>query len=193
VNLGGGLGIPYRDGQEALSPEELAKTICPVIKEKLKNFKNLPELWLEPGRYFVAQSGILITQVNSVKMTPYQNFINVDTGFNHLARPLLYEAHHRARILGASENDAKVVFQIAGNICETGDILAHERKMPMPKAGDYGVFLDTGAYGFSMSSEYNSFFLPAEVMKKKDKIYLIRKRESFSDLLRNQIVHKELS
>lgn len=195
IDLGGGLGIPYHDGEKSLTPEDLAASICPVIKEKFKSFKNLPELWLEPGRYFVAQAGILLAHVNSVKMTPYNNFVNVDTGFNHLARPLLYEAHHRVRVLNSattssnipnSTADAMKVYQVAGNICETGDILAHERKLPLPKRGDTIAFLDTGAYGFSMSSEYNSFFLPAEVMRYNKKIYLLRKRASFQDLLRNQ-------
>lgn len=152
-----------------------------MIKEKLKNFKNLPELWLEPGRYFVAQSGILISRVNSVKLTPYKNFINVNTGFNHLARPLLYEAYHRVRILGERINFSKDLqeYEVAGNICETGDILAQQRYLPLPKVGSYLAFLDVGAYGFSMSSEYNSFFLPAEIMKKEEVIISFEKEKLF--------------
>ena len=157
--------------------------------------KNLPEIWLEPGRYFVAQSGVLVSKVNSVKLTPYKNFINLNTGFNHLARPLLYEAHHRVRLLSEKLDKFNNVkeFEVAGNICETGDILARYRRLPMPKVGDYMAFLDAGAYGFSMASEYNSFLLPAEVMKRKGKRYVIRKRESFEDLLRNQEVIGSLS
>lgn len=188
INLGGGLGIPYKDGQQALTPDELAKTICPVLKEKFKDFKRMPELHLEPGRYFVAQSGVLLTRVNSVKLNPLRNFVNVDTGFNHLARPLLYQAHHRVRVLGKDvDNKQAMIFQVAGNICETGDILAYERKLPLPEVGDILAFLDTGAYGFSMSSEYNSFSLPAEILKTKNKLLLIRRRGKFSDLLRAQI------
>jgi diaminopimelate decarboxylase len=188
LNLGGGLGIPYRDGQVGLSPMEMAKTICPILKEKLKDFKQLPELHLEPGRYFVAQAGMLLTRVNSVKLNPLRNFINVDTGFNHLARPLLYQAHHRVRILGKDvDNKTATIFQVAGNICETGDILAYERKLPVPEVGDTVAFLDVGAYGFSMSSEYNSFSLPAEVLKTNGKFQLIRRRGRFADLLRGQI------
>ncbi len=184
INLGGGLGIPYLDKQEGLSPEKMAKTICPVLKKNLKFLKNMPELWFEPGRYFVAQSGILISRVNSVKLSPYTNFINVDTGFNHLARPLLYEAHHRVRVLG--KNSDKKVFQVAGNICETGDILTDDRILPQPNPGDHIALLDAGAYGFSMASEYNSFYLPPEVMILGGKELLIREREDFKDLIRNQ-------
>lgn len=173
MNLGGGLGIPYLDNQEGLTPEKMAKTICPVLKENLKFMKKLPELWFEPGRYFVAQSGILISRVNSVKHSPYTNFINVDTGFNHLARPMLYQAHHRVRVLG--KNSDKKVFQIAGNICETGDILTDDRILPTPNPGDHIALLDAGAYGFSMASEYNSFYLPPEVMILGGKEYLDRK------------------
>jgi len=159
------------------------------LLEKFKDFTNKPELHFEPGRYFVAQSGILLSRVNSVKLNPIKNFINVDTGFNHLARPLLYQAHHRVRILGKKvENSQAQIFQVAGNICETGDILAYERKLPMPEVGDTLAFLDAGAYGFSMSSEYNSFSLPAEVLKTiSGKFKLIRRRGRFEDLLRSQI------
>lgn len=189
INLGGGLGIPYRDGQTGLAPSVLAATICPLVLEKFKDFKIKPELHFEPGRYFVAQSGVLLTRVNSVKLNPIKNFINVDTGFNHLARPLLYQAHHRVRVLGKSvENKDASIFDVAGNICETGDILAYERKLPIPEAGDILAFLDTGAYGFSMSGEYNSFSLPAEVLKTANgKFKLIRRRGRFEDLLRSQI------
>ncbi len=188
INLGGGLGIPYKDGQQPLTPMELAKTICPILKEKFKDFKTLPELHLEPGRYFVAQAGVLLTRVNSVKLNTLRNFINVDTGFNHLARPLLYQAHHRVRVLGKDiDNKQAKIYQVAGNICETGDILAYERKLPQPDVGDILAFLDTGAYGFSMSSEYNSFSLPAEILKTKGKFQLIRRRGRFSDLLRAQV------
>lgn len=194
INLGGGLGIPYRDGQSKLSPQDYASAVCPLLKENLKSFKKLPELHLEPGRYFVAESSVLLATVNSIKHTPWNNFVNVDTGFNHLARPLLYDAHHRVRILGKTKANSTVfeVYDVAGNICETGDILAHARKLPVPAVGDIVVFLDTGAYGFSMSSEYNSFALPGEVIKVGKEFKLIRKRAEFKDLLRRQILVRSI-
>jgi len=191
INMGGGLGIPYRDNQAGFSPERLANIVCPIVKKNFAAFKNLPEIWLEPGRYLVAQSGVLLAKVNSVKMTDIKNFINVDTGFNHLARPIMYEAYHRVRILNGKSKTKK--FQVAGNICETGDMLTQDRLLPKPEVGDVVAFLDSGAYGFSMASEYNSFYLPAEVAIKGQKDYLIRKREGFEDLLRNQTIKKQLN
>lgn len=190
MNLGGGLGIPYRDGEDALHPSVVAKKTADMLKAEFKDLGYMPELWFEPGRYFVGDSGFLIARVNSVKHTPYKHFINVDTGFNHLVRPVLYEAHHRVRVLngnGPYEN-----FDIAGNICETGDILAKDRRLPTPKTGQYVAFMDAGAYGFSMASEYNMFLLPAEILVRGDKVDVIRKRETFDDMLRNQVLLKDL-
>jgi diaminopimelate decarboxylase len=190
INVGGGLGIAYHDGLTPLSPETVAKTVCSRLKAELAGLGYLPTLVLEPGRYFVGDSGILLARVNSVKHTPYQNFINVDTGFNHLVRPLLYEAHHRVRVLARKGKNE--TFDVAGNICETGDILAHDRLLPTPQPGDYLAFLDAGAYGFSMASEYNSFLLPAEILVRGDKAQVIRTREKLSDLLRNQVLLEDL-
>ena len=191
IDLGGGLGIPYRDGVTPLTPTEVADHVAPLLEERFKDLGFLPTLVLEPGRFFVGDAGFLITRVNSVKHTPYKNFINVDTGFNHLVRPLLYDAHHRVRVLnGTGEIE---VFDVAGNICETGDVLAHDRALPTPEVGDYLVFLDAGAYGFSMASEYNSFLLPAEILVRGDTEQVIRRRESFDDLLRNQILPDDLA
>lgn len=190
INLGGGLGIPYKDGEKALEPEFVAGKVSALIKSELAELGYTPELWLEPGRYFVGDAGFLISRVNSVKHTPYKHFINVDTGFNHLVRPILYEAYHRVRVLNG--NGKRETFDIAGNICETGDILAHDRRLPTPKPGDYLVFMDAGAYGFSMASEYNSFLLPAELLVRGDKAVVIRSRETWDDLLRNQVLLPDL-
>jgi len=190
INLGGGLGIPYRDGEEALEPSVVANKVSAMVKSELKDLGYLPALWLEPGRYFVGDAGMLISKVNSVKHTPYKHFINVDTGFNHLVRPILYQAYHRVRVLNGKGK--RETFDIAGNICETGDILAHDRYLPTPGPGDYLVFLDAGAYGFSMASEYNSFLLPAELLVRGEKAEIIRQRESWEDLLRNQVLLPDL-
>ena len=190
IDLGGGLGIPYRDAENPLTPEIVAEAVCRSLEEELADVGYLPTLVLEPGRYFVGDAGILLARVNSVKHTPYQHFINVDTGFNHLLRPLLYEAHHRVRVLGRDGDNE--TFDVAGNICETGDILAHDRLLPTPSPGDYVAFLDAGAYGFSMASEYNSFLLPAEILVRGDTVRVIRTRAQFSDLLRNQILLEDL-
>lgn len=191
INLGGGLGIPYHDGQEPLQPETVAKVTVDMLRKHMKDLGYEPALWFEPGRYFVGDAGFLVTKVHSVKDTPYRHFINVDTGFNHLIRPVLYEAYHRVRVLNRSENLG--VYDVAGNICETGDILAKDRQLPRPEKGDYMVFLDAGAYGFSMASEYNMFRLPAEVLVRGERVDIVRKRAEFDDFFRNQVVPTDLN
>lgn len=186
IDVGGGLGIPYQVHQQEINLEEFAETITGLFKEQLGPIMALPELWMEPGRYFVGDAGLLISRVNSVKHTPHTNFINIDTGFNHQLRPILYEAYHEVVVLG--RDSPPRLYDIAGNICETGDILAEDRMLPTPKTGDFIAILDSGAYGFSMASEYNSFLLPAEVMILGETAILIRERETFEDLLRNQIL-----
>ncbi|PIE01944.1 MAG: diaminopimelate decarboxylase [Acidobacteria bacterium] len=190
IDLGGGIGIPYEGGQSEVDIDTMAETVINLLKGELKDVMPLPAIWLEPGRYFVGDAGLLLTRINSVKHTPHTNFINVDTGFNHQLRPILYEAQHRVLLVGSGGEERE--YDIAGNICETGDIIAEDRILPTPRKGDYLAIMDCGAYGFSMASEYNSFLLPVELLSLDDKIHLIRKRESFDDLLRNQLIPEEL-
>jgi len=182
VDLGGGLGIPYKDGETAMSADDLAKALEPIWKDGLTALGYEPTLWLEPGRFLVAQSGFLLTRVNTVKKTPVKTFVNVDAGFNTLMRPAMYQAYHRVRIAGRTADVSKV--DIAGDVCETGDILAADRLLPKAEAGDLAVILDAGAYGFSMASEYNARPMPAEVLVNGDKATVIRKRGSWNDLFR---------
>ncbi len=185
VDLGGGLAVPYHDGEGGLAPEVLAEALAPVWDEALAGLDGLrPALWLEPGRFFVAPSGYLVTRVNSVKTTPIKTFVNVNAGSNTLLRPAMYAAHHRARVVGAQ--GAPETLDVAGDVCETGDILAAERLLPRPKAGDFVVFLDAGAYGFAMASTYNARPLPAEVLVDGDTATLIRRRGTLEDLFRGE-------
>ena len=183
LDLGGGLGIPYQDGQHLMSPEDLAKDLEPVWKEGVAAAGYEPTLWLEPGRFFVGGSGYLLVRVNTVKETPIKTFVNVDAGFNTLMRPAMYQAYHRVRILGRTQDPVKV--DIAGDVCETGDILAEGRLLPRAKAGDLAVILDAGAYGFSMASEYNARPLPAEVMVVGNEAKVVRRRGTMNDLYRS--------
>jgi len=189
VDVGGGLGISYT-GNPMLGPDELAAAIVPIFKEGVQRLSYEPTLVLEPGRFIVGPAGVLLARVNSVKKTPYKNFINVDCGFNTLARPALYDAYHRMRILGKEGEGEN--YDVAGNICESGDILGKERKLPKASRGDVLIILDAGAYGFSMASEYNAHPLPAEVLVRGGKAELIRKRRTYEDLLANQLVPKDL-
>lgn len=184
IDLGGGLGIPFRDGGTGMSPEELAKALQSIWKEETALLGYEPELWIEPGRFLVAQSGLMVARVNSVKTTPVKTFVNVDAGFNTLLRPAFYGAEHRVRVVGKSA--APMTLDVAGDVCETGDILAEGRLLPRPEAGDLVVFLDAGAYGFAMASEYNARPLPAELLVDGDEVRVIRRRGTFEELHRGE-------
>lgn len=191
VDLGGGLGVPYH-GEEALHPEDLARGIVPIVKKFVSEINYEPELWLEPGRYLVGNSGVLLCSVQSVKRTPYKNFINVDCGFNTLLRPAMYDAYHRVQVLNKLDRIPTETYDIAGNVCESGDILAKNRRLPRVEPKDIIAILDTGAYGFSMSSQYNSRPRPAEVLFWEDSVELIRERETEKDLFLHQRIPGDL-
>jgi diaminopimelate decarboxylase len=186
VDVGGGIGIPYQDGQSVMSPARLASALAPVWAEGVRALGYEPQLWTEPGRWFVGPAGYLLARVNSVKRTPVRTFLNIDAGFNTLMRPSMYGAYHRVRVVGRAGDDETV--DVAGDVCETGDLLAEGRSLPRAGAGDLVVFLDAGAYGFTMTSEYNARPLPAEVLVDGDEATLIRRRGTLDDLLRSQIV-----
>lgn len=181
LNLGGGLGITY-DKEQPPSPDELARVLKPVIG-KLKNIKVV----LEPGRSIAGNAGILVTEVLYRKETPVKKFMVVDAGMNDLLRPSLYGAHHT--ILPVQQtNTEEDTFDIVGPICETGDFLARDRKMHRARPGDLLAAMSAGAYGFSMSSNYNSRPRVAEVLVKDDQFYLIRKRETMDDMIRGETI-----
>lgn len=188
IDLGGGLGIDYlhiEDGKKDIyEPKYLAEAILPVIEKGCLKLGYSPELWLEPGRSIVGNSGVLLTKVVSVKKTPYRKFINVDSGFNVLIRPAMYGAYHHAVNL-SREAETSEKSDIAGNLCESGDIIAKDRGIEAER-GDIIAILDTGAYGFSMSSNYNSRPKPAEVLITEKEDVLIRKREEYENLLIGQ-------
>jgi len=188
LDFGGGVGIAYREGQEFITAKELADAIVPIIKSKIEEHRlGEPELFFEPGRYIVGDAGILLARVNAVKRTPYKNFIGIDAGFNTLMRPAMYSAYHEVFIANKmNQTQSGEVFDIAGNICESGDILAKDRALPKPDKGDVIAFLDAGAYGIAMASQYNSRPLPAEVIVKDGKYEIIRERESLKSLIKNQ-------
>ena len=186
VDLGGGLGVPYHDDQTVMTPETLATALLPIWKDGVAAAGYEPALWLEPGRSLVAPSGFLVTRVNTVKTTPFKTFVNVDAGSNTLLRPALYDAFHRARIVAASPGPERVL-DVAGDVCETGDILAEARTLPVPSAGDHVVFLDAGAYGFAMASTYNARPLPAEVLVDGNRATLVRRRGSLAGLFRDEV------
>ncbi|MCX5705526.1 MAG: diaminopimelate decarboxylase [Candidatus Omnitrophica bacterium] len=180
LNIGGGLGIIYNK-ETPQTAQNYAKKVLPLLK------KTGLKVIMEPGRFIAGNAGILVAKVLYIKSTPKKKFVIVDGGMNDLIRPALYEAYHNIVPLKASARPLEKV-DVVGPICESGDFFAKERKLPKLKEGEYIAVMSAGAYGFSMSSNYNSRRRAQEVMVDKDKVYVIRKRETFDDLIRNEVI-----
>ncbi|MFH0917629.1 MAG: diaminopimelate decarboxylase [Candidatus Omnitrophota bacterium] len=179
LNIGGGLGIIY-DQESPQTAEIYANEIIPLLK------KTGLKIIMEPGRFIVGNAGILVVKVLYIKQTPKKKFIIVDGGMNDLIRPALYSAFHNVWPLVKNAKTEKA--DLVGPICESGDFLAKERLMAKVKEGDYLAVMSAGAYGFSMSSNYNSRRRAVEVLVAKAKAVVIRKRESLQDLVRNEVM-----
>ena len=185
IDLGGGLGIQYHPDSPAPTPADLAAAVLPIFESRCRNLGIAPKLILEPGRSIVADSTIMLTKVNVVKKA-HLNFAAVDAGFNVLARPMLYDSYHHVLAASRAEEPEAETYTVVGPICETGDILAKERRLPLLQRGDILAFLDSGAYGFSMASQYNGQPRPAEVLVCRGNVDVIRSREDASSLLAGQ-------
>ena len=184
LDLGGGLGINYHD-ETPPSPDEYAKAIV----EGLEGLD--VTLILEPGRVIVGNAGILLTEVQYIKETDSKNFVIVDGGMNDLIRPALYGSYQA--IQPVVENRAqRIVADVVGPICESGDFFAKDREIPRPQRGDLLAIMSAGAYGFTMASNYNSHPKPPEVLVDGEKYYVIRRRESFDDLINGEVIPPSL-
>ncbi len=185
IDLGGGFKVPYKKGDHETDITLLAKKVGEAFANHPNpNGKHL-QVWFEPGKYLVSGAGYLVTQVNVLKETNAIHFVSVNSGFNHLIRPMFYDAYHNITNISNCEGEEKH-YAVVGNICET-DTFAWDRKLPEVREGDFLVFANAGAYGFEMSSNFNSRFKPAEVLVKENSFHLIRRRDIFEDLLKNQI------
>ncbi|MBN8685941.1 MAG: diaminopimelate decarboxylase [Chitinophagales bacterium] len=185
IDLGGGFKVPYQPGEEGTDIPALGKKIkeaFTVFREKTGRHL---QVWFEPGKYMVSECGYFITKVNVLKPAVNAVFAGVDSGLNHLIRPMFYGSYHVIENI-SNPQGAPRVYNVVGNICET-DTFAENRTLPEVREGDYLVFLNAGAYCFEMSSHYNSRFKPAEVLVKDGNAKLIRKRDELSDLLRGQM------
>ncbi|MCX8028288.1 MAG: diaminopimelate decarboxylase [Thermodesulfovibrionales bacterium] len=185
IDIGGGVGITYND-EEPPHPKDLAKRVIPLLKDR-----NIT-LILEPGRSIVGNAGILITKVLYLKKGVDKQFVIVDAGMNDLIRPSIYGAYHKIQPVIKKDGSHKIVADIVGPICESGDFFAKDREIQGVKSGDYIAIMSAGAYGFSMSSNYNSRPRPAEVMVKGNEYAIIRKREGLKDLIRGEMIPKFL-
>lgn len=184
VDFGGGLGVPYKPEEEPLDVEALGAEMSALFTEFCKKYGRPLYLVIEPGRYLVAEAGFLLVQVATVKRNPDGRvFVGVDSGFNHLDRPARYGSYHEIVNISNPEGK-KVVADIVGNLCESGDKFAIQRPISQPREGDLLVINNAGAYGYSMSSNYNLRPRPPEVLVKNNgEIIEIRKRETIEQLI----------
>jgi len=185
IDLGGGLGIQYHPESPAPKAADLAKAVLPIFQDRSRELGIAPQLILEPGRSIVADTTIMLTGVNEVKRA-HVNFVATDAGFNVLARPMLYDSYHHVVVANRADASAEETYTVVGPICETGDVLARDRHLPPLERGDVLAFLDAGAYGFSMASQYNGQPRPAEVLVSGDEAEVTRRREDSSALLAGQ-------
>lgn len=185
IDLGGGFKVASKPGEKETDISLLAEKVgAGFAKHPYKNGKPL-QIWFEPGKFLVSEAGFFLTRVNVLKETNAADFVSVDSGFNHLIRPMFYDAYHQIENISNPGAPLKN-YAVVGNICET-DTFAWDRSLNEVREGDYIVFRNAGAYGFEMSSNFNSRFKPAEVIVMEGKAHLIRKRDVFEDLLRNQV------
>lgn len=190
IDFGGGFGLPYKPGEAPFDFDAFALTTQRVLAEFQRRYKDPVEFRFEPGRYVVGDCGALLVTVTSVKRGKRHTFVGTDSGFHHLLRPALYGSYHA--IDNLSRPDARIErVTIAGNICESGDLFATDRALPMPEVGDVLAIRDAGAYGYSMASTYNLRARPAEVLLRGNDAVVIRRRETLQDLLRTTEIEPE--
>lgn len=186
IDLGSGFKVAYKDGELETDVDELGKRLTERFNEFVEQYGRPLELWFEPGKFLVSDAGVFLVQVNVIKQTTATVFAGVDSGFNHLIRPMFYQSHHDIVNL-SNPNGTERIYTVVGNICET-DTFAWDRRMNEIREGDILCLRNAGAYGFEMASSYNSRCRPAEVMVHEGQVHLIRKRETLEDLMANQVV-----
>ena len=185
LDFGSGFKVAYREGDPTTNVDAVGEELSKAVKAFAKEYGSEPEIWFEPGKYLVSESGYLMVRTNVIKTTPATVFAGVNSGMNHLLRPTLYDAYHDMLNVSNPEGTPRV-YSVVGYICET-DTLGWDRKLNELREGDIIAIKNAGAYGISMASNYNSRLRPAEVLVHKGKAHLIRERETLEDLLKNQV------
>ncbi|MCO4820191.1 MAG: diaminopimelate decarboxylase [Bacteroidetes bacterium] len=185
MDFGSGFKVGYRPGDVTTDIESLGKKITTRFNAFCKEYGKELELWFEPGKFLVSESGFFLVRSNVIKQTTSTVFVGVDSGQNHLLRPKLYDAYHEITNL-SNPHGTKRIYSVVGYICEA-DTLAYDRQLNEVREGDVLAIHNAGAYAISMSSNYNSRFRPAEVLIYNGKAHLIRKRETFEDLMKTQV------
>ncbi|MFH1779188.1 MAG: diaminopimelate decarboxylase [Candidatus Omnitrophota bacterium] len=185
LNIGGGLGIIYKK-ERPQTAARFARVVMPLLKGLDV------KLILEPGRFIAGNSGILVTKVTYVKRTRAKNFVVVDAAMNDLIRPSLYEAYHEVLPVAIRARRVRILADVVGPVCESSDVLARDRRLPDFEPGELLAIMGAGAYGFTMSSNYNSRPRACEVMVIKGKFYVVHERETYEDLIRGESIPRAL-
>ena len=185
MDFGSGFKVSYRQGDVTTDVNQLGARISEHFNSFCEEYGRDLELWFEPGKYLVSEAGYFLVRANVIKQTTSTVFVGVDSGQNHLIRPKRYDAYHEITNISNPEGTARI-YSVVGYICET-DTLGYDRRLNEVKEGDILAIRNAGAYSMTMASNYNSRYRPAEVMIYEGKAHLIRKRENFEDLTRNQV------
>lgn len=184
IDFGSGFKVPYKSSDIVTNVQDVGDKLREAYADFTKDYGKEVEIWFEPGKYMVSESGFFFMRANVIKPTPATVFVGVDSGLNHFIRPMMYGSYHQ--IFNTSNPGGTMrIYSIVGNICET-DTFASDRKLNEVREGDILCLRNAGAYGFSMASNYNSRFRPAEVLVHNGKAHLIRERETMEDLTRGQ-------
>ncbi len=189
IDLGGGFKVAYKEGDPTTDMPALGAQLSEAFLALSQQLGRKLQLWVEPGKFLVSESGILLVNANVVKSTPNRTFVGVNSGLNHLIRPMMYDAYHHIVNVSNPVCDQLKTYDVVGYICET-DTFATDRPLTEVHENDTLALLNAGAYGFTMSSQYNSRFRPAEVLIYQGKAHIIRQRETMEDILKNQVLLK---
>lgn len=185
MDFGSGFKVSYKEGDIVTNIERVGQQIADSFTDFCSSYGRKLELWFEPGKFLVSEAGKFLVKVNVVKQTTSTVFAGVNSGQNHLIRPMFYNAYHHIENISNPTGEPKL-YSVVGNICES-DTFGYDRMIREIRVGDILAMHNAGAYGFTMSNQYNARLRPAEVMVKDGKAYLIRRRETFEDLVRNEI------
>ncbi len=185
IDFGSGFKVAYKPNDITTDIEELGKSLSQRFNEFCDEYGKKLELWFEPGKFLVSESGYFLVKANVIKQTTATVFVGVNSGLNHLIRPMLYDSYHHIINL-SNPNGKERIYTVVGYICET-DTFAWDRKLNEVQEGDILCFMNAGAYGITMSSNYNARFRPAEVLIYKGQAHLIRKRETMADITQNEV------
>lgn len=193
IDLGGGFKVPYAPNDPGVNMEEVGAAMSNAFQEFCQKYGKKLTLWVEPGKFLVSESGTFLTQATVVKRDPVKTFLGINSGLNHLIRPMMYGSYHYIFNASNTDESKQEEYRVVGNICETDTFSfdfkgkQNERLLNEVKEGDIIAMANAGAYGFTMASHYNSRFLPAEVLVDGGEARIIRMRETMEDLVRNQI------